>query len=107
MKFLINDFFSKCDQIRSFLQIWSDLLKKSFPYYYSLLFPYCYESFSQWKTSFCAVKSENSESLKKDSEQLESSSTNVHMVSNNLLRVFCKLSCLLCLLSSYQLKNTL
>ena len=25
----IKDFFSKCDQIRSFLQIWSHLLKKS------------------------------------------------------------------------------
>ena len=29
MKFSITDFFSKCDQIRSFLQIWSHLLKKS------------------------------------------------------------------------------
>ena len=29
MKFSINDFFSKCDRIRSFLQIWSHLLKKS------------------------------------------------------------------------------
>ena len=29
MKFSIKDFFSKCDQICSFLQIWSDLLKKS------------------------------------------------------------------------------
>ena len=29
MKFSITDFFSKCDQIRSFLQIWSNLLKKS------------------------------------------------------------------------------
>ena len=29
MKFFIKDFFSKCDQIRSFLQIWSHLLKKS------------------------------------------------------------------------------
>ena len=28
MKFLIKDFFSKCDQIRSFLRIWSHLLKK-------------------------------------------------------------------------------
>ena len=25
----MKDFFSKCDQIRSFLQIWSNLLKKS------------------------------------------------------------------------------
>ena len=29
MKFSIKDFFSKCDQIRSFLGIWSHLLKKS------------------------------------------------------------------------------
>ena len=30
MKFSIKDFFSKCDQILSILQIWSHLLKKSF-----------------------------------------------------------------------------
>ena len=29
IKFFIKDFFSKCDQIRSFLGIWSHLLKKS------------------------------------------------------------------------------
>ena len=29
MKFSINDFFSKCDQIRRKLWIWSHLLKKS------------------------------------------------------------------------------
>ena len=29
MKFSIKGLFSKCDQIRSFLQIWSHLLKKS------------------------------------------------------------------------------
>ena len=29
MKFFIKDFFSKCDQIRSKLRIWSHLLKKS------------------------------------------------------------------------------
>ena len=29
MKLSIKDFFSKCDQIRSFLRIWSHLLKKS------------------------------------------------------------------------------
>ena len=28
MKFSITDFFSKCGQIRSFLRIWSHLLKK-------------------------------------------------------------------------------
>ena len=30
MKFSIKDLFSKCDQIRSFLRIWSHLLNKSF-----------------------------------------------------------------------------
>ena len=29
LKFSIKDFFSKCEQIRKFLQIWSHLLKKS------------------------------------------------------------------------------
>ena len=29
MKFSIKNFFCKCDQIRSFLKIWSHLLKKS------------------------------------------------------------------------------
>ena len=29
LKFSINNLFSKCDQIRSFLRIWSHLLKKS------------------------------------------------------------------------------
>ena len=29
MKFSIKDFFGRCDQIRSFLRIWSHLLKKS------------------------------------------------------------------------------
>ena len=29
MKFFINDFFSKCDQIRKKLRIWSHLRKKS------------------------------------------------------------------------------
>ena len=30
MKFSIKDFFSKCDQIRIILRIWSHLLEKSF-----------------------------------------------------------------------------
>ena len=34
MKFSIKDFFSKCDQIRSFLRIWSHLLKKSLMEYF-------------------------------------------------------------------------
>ena len=29
MKFYIKDFFSKCEQMHSFLRVWSHLLKKS------------------------------------------------------------------------------
>ena len=29
MKFSIKDFFSECDQMRSFQRIWSQILKKS------------------------------------------------------------------------------
>ena len=29
LKFFIKDFFTKCDQIRNFLRVWSHLLKKS------------------------------------------------------------------------------
>ena len=47
MKFSMKDFFSKCDQIRSFLRIWSHLLKK-----------YLMENFI-----FCAVKAVNDGSL--------------------------------------------
>ena len=49
MKFSIQDFFSKCDQIRSFLGIWSHLLKKSLM-----------ESFI-----FCAVKTPALTKMKK------------------------------------------
>ena len=37
IKFSIKDFFSKCDQIRSFLRTWSHLLKKSFIFVCSAL----------------------------------------------------------------------
>ena len=44
MRFSINDFFSKCDQIHGFLRIWSHLLKKylmeSFIFCAVLLLPY-------------------------------------------------------------------
>ena len=40
MKFPVKDFFSKCDQIHSILQIWSHLLKKSLmEKCFSALFP--------------------------------------------------------------------
>ena len=45
MKFSIKDFFSKCNKIRSFLRIWSHLVKKSLM-----------ENFI-----FCAVAQKNSE----------------------------------------------
>ena len=44
MKFSIKDFFSKCDQIRSFLWIWSHLLKKSLTENF-ILCAVCKESF--------------------------------------------------------------
>ena len=36
MKFAIKGFFSKCDQVRSFLRIWSHLLKR--PYMENFIF---------------------------------------------------------------------
>ena len=41
MKFPINDFFSKCDQIRSFLRIWSHLMKKSLMEHFIFCAVYC------------------------------------------------------------------
>ena len=38
----MKDFFSKCDQIRSFLQIWSHLLKKSLIENFSFRVQCCY-----------------------------------------------------------------
>ena len=37
MKFSVKDFFSKCDQIRSFLRIWSHLQNKSLMENFSFL----------------------------------------------------------------------
>ena len=41
MKFSIKDFFGKCDQIRSFLRIWSYVLKKSLMENFIFLFNLC------------------------------------------------------------------
>ena len=53
MKFSIKDFFSKCGQIRSFLRIWSHLLKKSlienFIFWAVLVSPSNY--FNEWITT--------------------------------------------------------
>ena len=46
MKFAIKDFFSKYDQICSFLRIWSHLLKKSFMENFIFL---CSAFLSPWK----------------------------------------------------------
>ena len=43
MKFSVKDFFSKCDQIGSFLRIWSHLLKKSLTenfFFCAVIYPY-------------------------------------------------------------------
>ena len=50
MKFSIKDFFSKCDQICSFLRIWSHLLKKSLIenfIFYAVLKQTCSSKFHQ------------------------------------------------------------
>ena len=47
MKFYIKDFFSKCDQIRSFLLIWSHLLKRSLMENFIFLCSECVLSFKQ------------------------------------------------------------
>ena len=49
MKFSIKDFFSQCDQIRSFLRIWSHVLKKSSMGNVIFL---CGYIFKIWKTLF-------------------------------------------------------
>ena len=43
IKFSIKDFFSKCDQIRSFLRIWSHLLKKSLMKSFIFLYSVAYK----------------------------------------------------------------
>ena len=48
MKFFLKDFFSKCDQIRSFLRIWSHLLEKSLMENFIFL---CSESSSHVETN--------------------------------------------------------
>ena len=45
MKFSINDFFSKCDRIRSFLRISSHLLKKSL----TSFFVQCKSGYRVWR----------------------------------------------------------
>ena len=45
MKFSIKDFFSKCDQIRSKLRIWSYLLEKSLTENFIFCAVYCLSSF--------------------------------------------------------------
>ena len=54
MKFFIKDLFSKCDQIRSFLQIWSHLLKKSlmenFIFLCSVFYHYSVPAYRKWST---------------------------------------------------------
>ena len=53
MKLSIKDFFSKCDQIRRKLRIWSHLLKKSLM-----------ENFISWKLLLCSLYSFSRKQLK-------------------------------------------
>ena len=55
MKFSIKDFFIKCDQIRSFLRIWSHLLKKSL----MENFIFCAVHISVWLMQFIQNLMEN------------------------------------------------
>ena len=50
MKFSIKDFFSKCDQIRRKLRIWSHLLKKSLME--NFIFCAVYDNFNPMKKKF-------------------------------------------------------
>ena len=54
MKFSIKDFFSKCDQIRRKLRIWSHLLKKSLME--SFIFCAVYDNFNPMKKIFTQSK---------------------------------------------------
>ena len=52
MKFFFKEFFSKCGQIRSFLRIWSHLLKKSLMekfIFCAVLFTECFTQSHCWK----------------------------------------------------------
>ena len=63
MKFSIKDFFSKCDQIRRKLRIWSHLLKKplieNFIFCAMLLWSYLLKKSLMENLIFCASTCEN------------------------------------------------
>ena len=60
MKFSIKDFFSKCDQIRRKLRIWSHLLKKSL----MENFIFCAAILFCWNTIICTIAEEENTKLK-------------------------------------------
>ena len=89
MKFYIKDFFSKCDQILSFLGIW--LLKKSLMENFS----FCAVHQRQWKGFFLNVSvakqlgrlsNELHESTFEDPYHISCESTNLFEVSHNRYR---------------------
>ena len=59
MKFSIKDFLSKCDQIRSFLRIWSHFLKKSLMENFVVLYS-LYEGSLNFVLTLFAFSSQNS-----------------------------------------------
>ena len=71
MKFPIDDFFSKCDQIRRKLRIWSHLLKKSLkenfifravltPFIDDFCLQHSWRSFQWWKYVLKSLEALNS-----------------------------------------------
>ena len=72
MKFSIKDFFSKCDQIRSFLRIWSHLFKKSLMENFIFCALWCFysavsdESVNKANNANSTAWSEDSDSVRSD-----------------------------------------
>ena len=59
MKFSIKDFCSKCDQIRSFLGIWSHLLEKSLMENFIFFYSYNGQIMATFHNKFWAKRSVN------------------------------------------------
>ena len=66
MKLSIKDFFSKSDQIHSFLRIWSHLLKKSFMENFIFSAVYFFESIYQKKLQITASYLQRKKLISKD-----------------------------------------
>ena len=82
MKFSIKDFFSKCDQIRSIMRIWSHLLNKSlmenftFCAVYPFAVPLVVEEFPCWRKMDIHFYSQNKQKWLSQSNQTRTNSDN-------------------------------